>query len=697
MRSRVLLLLFFLLGLTPATMAQDNWEAVAGPFGGTTVYALVRHAATNTLYAATQGGLFRSTDQAQNWVQIDEGFEVAEVRTLAFDDAGALLAGTFGGGLYRTADAGTSWTDLAVPHDSITAMHLTDTGILYAGSFDGNIHWSSDQGSSWTSATTGLGGQPITDMASNGSWILACSHAGIFRSNDGGVTWTTANAGLPSTTINALLFVDGVGYLAGAEDGFVYRTATNGAGWTNLDASWSPLTTPVTAFDREPDGDILLSTQSGLLKLNSAAQLRAGYTIGDILIRGAVADDDGYLYAATQGAGVYGSANGGTSWASWSDGITSVITALTYTPGGALIAGTLGGGIFRSTDHGGTWTPINVGLGSLAVRALTSNLADGTLYAGTEGGFVYQSNDAGDAWTDIGYPGTRINTLLVRDDGDLFTGGPAGMRRFLPDSLLWKPTGLFGFEIFAHAQNSDGLMFASILERVMRSPDQGVGWATTQLQSDAQALYVTEDGRVFAGADSAGVYLAYDRGDPTFTWTRIDDAEAPLEVTTFILAQDGAILAGTSDDGVYLTRNDGATWGRVEGGLAHPHITVTTIDPATGIVFVGTRGGGIFRSQAATFTGREQLPQAQHGFRLTSAPNPFVQATTLSFDVAVAGPVSLRVYDLLGREVAVLFDEWLPAGPHARRIDGTSWPSGLYFARLTSHRHIQTLPLTLIR
>jgi hypothetical protein len=65
-------------------------------------------------------------------------------------------------------------------------------------------------------------------------------------------------------------------------------------------------------------------------------------------------------------------------------------------------------------------------------------------------------------------------------------------------------------------------------------------------------------------------------------------------------------------------------------------------------------------------------------------PNPFNGSTRIQFGLADAGHVSLRVYDILGREVAVLVDEILPLGTYTATFDASSLPSGTYVYVLTA-------------
>lgn len=63
-------------------------------------------------------------------------------------------------------------------------------------------------------------------------------------------------------------------------------------------------------------------------------------------------------------------------------------------------------------------------------------------------------------------------------------------------------------------------------------------------------------------------------------------------------------------------------------------------------------------------------------------PNPFSGTTTLSYNLPISGQVSLKVYDMLGNEVATLVEENQPEGPHALAFNAGDLPSGVYFYSL---------------
>ncbi|RPH92342.1 T9SS C-terminal target domain-containing protein [candidate division KSB1 bacterium] len=71
-------------------------------------------------------------------------------------------------------------------------------------------------------------------------------------------------------------------------------------------------------------------------------------------------------------------------------------------------------------------------------------------------------------------------------------------------------------------------------------------------------------------------------------------------------------------------------------------------------------------------------------------PNPFNAATMIAYDLPADGKVTLRVYDIVGRESAVLKDGFVEAGSHRVMFDGSGLASGIYFIRLDAGGITQT-------
>ena len=103
-------------------------------------------------------------------------------------------------------------------------------------------------------------------------------------------------------------------------------------------------------------------------------------------------------------------------------------------------------------------------------------------------------------------------------------------------------------------------------------------------------------------------------------------------------------------------------------------------------------------------------PEESDGFALgQNYPNPFNPTTGIRYQVGQLGPaggrtgvpgvseVKITVYDVLGREVAVLVDERKPAGTYEVRVDGSELASGMYVYRLIAGSFVQSRKMLLLR
>lgn len=122
-------------------------------------------------------------------------------------------------------------------------------------------------------------------------------------------------------------------------------------------------------------------------------------------------------------------------------------------------------------------------------------------------------------------------------------------------------------------------------------------------------------------------------------------------------------------------------------------------------LFIGTQRGGLhfYRNHAVPNAIVEtDLPSTPMLFQ--NYPNPLgangrseQSATTIAFQIPRSGFVTLKVYDLLGREVRTIVHGVVQAGTYAHTLDATRLPSGVYFYRLQSNSFSATKKLIVIR
>ncbi|RPI60879.1 MAG: T9SS C-terminal target domain-containing protein, partial [Ignavibacteriales bacterium] len=78
-------------------------------------------------------------------------------------------------------------------------------------------------------------------------------------------------------------------------------------------------------------------------------------------------------------------------------------------------------------------------------------------------------------------------------------------------------------------------------------------------------------------------------------------------------------------------------------------------------------------------------------------PNPFNPSTKITYSVASLSNVSLKIYDILGREVLTLVNEEKPAGRYEVNFNASSLASGVYFYQIKAGSFIQTKKLMLLK
>ena len=78
-------------------------------------------------------------------------------------------------------------------------------------------------------------------------------------------------------------------------------------------------------------------------------------------------------------------------------------------------------------------------------------------------------------------------------------------------------------------------------------------------------------------------------------------------------------------------------------------------------------------------------------------PNPFNPITTIRVDLPEDGYVSLKVYDIAGKQVKTLLDGFTQKGISVVQFDGTNFASGIYFCKLTAGEFNSSIKLVLLK
>jgi hypothetical protein len=105
----------------------------------------------------------------------------------------------------------------------------------------------------------------------------------------------------------------------------------------------------------------------------------------------------------------------------------------------------------------------------------------------------------------------------------------------------------------------------------------------------------------------------------------------------------------------------------------------------------------VFLPVVPVSVGEKEVKQPQD-FKLNqNYPNPLNPTTRISYSIIQQSFVTLRVYDLLGNEIAALVNEEKPAGSYELEFNGEGLTSGIYFYQLKSNSFVQTKKMILLK
>jgi hypothetical protein len=149
---------------------------------------------------------------------------------------------------------------------------------------------------------------------------------------------------------------------------------------------------------------------------------------------------------------------------------------------------------------------------------------------------------------------------------------------------------------------------------------------------------------------------------------------------------DAQTAIAVGDSGTIIQSGDGGlTWTALLSGTTNPLYAITSAGANRG--FAVGEGGTILGPSPGTVT---SVQKEGHSHMLPrevalaqNYPNPFNPTTAISYQLIAISFVTLKVFDLLGREVATLVDGRMEAGTHTAVWNASGFASGVYFYRLS--------------
>ena len=337
------------------------------------------------------------------------------------------------------------------------------------------------------------------------------------------------------------------------------------------------------------------------------------------------------------------------------------------------------GSILRTTDVGLNWSIVTSGVTD---DLLSVSFVDSFGICGARSQTIIYTSNGGEDWNiaQSGWVGGGFWGTVMLSPQIGFVAG---------ENSIWQP--LLGM-----------------------TTDSGQNWSFS-------AFYVNNNEGRATGVDFTDMFIGY-------TSVRVWDGRGAISKTTnggsdwvttffnnplrdidFPISATGLIGYSVGDSGaIYKTYDAGSNWQAQQSGIFTRLNGVHFLDLDYGFA-VGDNG-----TLLRTTTGGEPVTQLNENSYIVQSfkleqnyPNPFNPSTNIEFRIAERGFVTLKVYDVLGNEVATLVNEEKPAGTYEvefSAIDGSAFggdadklTSGIYFYQLKARNFVETKKMIFLK
>lgn len=377
------------------------------------------------------------------------------------------------------------------------------------------------------------------------------------------------------------------------------------------------------------------------------------------------------------------------------------------------------GAVFQTRNGGSNWTQCtSLPHHGTCVFGLNANTAFVCVNL-TNDGRVYRTTDGGTSWTlalQHAGPSASINDVRMFGDANgVAIGNPVGglWRVFKTsnggatwDTLSRIPEPGFGYRDATDWVGEQQGWFGTDGGFVYRTTDGGSTWSPSDLGSLDVFSLVFPDGQL--GLASTAFRYAYRTTNGGASWSYVSTIPAPHPAVIVSFIAGAAVPTprwwATSLDEIYRSTNHGLLWtyetladGRPFNDISMKHLPEKGL--IVGYAVTAAADGVVMRyREVVTSTPEDQSYPWPLSLQLhQNYPNPFNPLTSIEFRLPKSGPVTLKVYDILGQEVRTLVNEPKEAGVHRVQFDASGLTSGVYVYRIENGRHTVSRKMVLLK
>ena len=696
---------------------------------------------------AAFGGVWKSTNGGINWLAKSDNEASLSSGALAIDPTNTSIiyygtgeatysaASYYGRGLLKSTNGGDTWTNYTSGLNSTTYFSRivirpnNPTQLLAAlGSSSGGIYRSTNGGVNWSVLNSGRCDDVVFSPSGDTAYAVG-SGTGYRISTNGGQTFTSS-AALTMRTRNQIAIcrtspniLYAATHSSTAPTIMVFKSTDAGTTFNqvavgtdfNGGQAWYDFYVYVNPFDPNyvyvGSIDIWRSTDGGTTFQN----ITNGYAGGNVHVDQHNLDfhptDANRMFCVNDG-GVWNSTDRGTTWTNLNASLTlTQFYRMTSDPSNSqhLLGGTQDNGTQRTTGSI-NWTAAFGGDGGEVCFQSQNPLR---ILGETQNNGVYRSLNGGASWSSAtsGLSGTGawVGPLISHpDSADIFYTARNAVFKTTNSAGSWTSisSGISGtIREMAISKSNASIMYATVGAAVYKSTDAGYTWGSVTVglpNRTITSVYVHPDSPnvailTFSGFGAGKVYRTANGGT---SWVNIsgDLPDTPInDVLIYYPGTSTSTYLAATDIGVFITNNYGTTWTELADGLPNTVAMHLDYNASSGKIRIGTHGRGVYETSLVTGV-IDYSSEVPGSFKLLqNFPNPFNPSTNVRYAIPQSGPVQLKVFDVLGKEIATLVEENQSAGTYTVAWNAGNLASGIYYYQLRAGSFSQTRKMMLVK
>jgi len=690
----------------------------------------------NWVAVGLAGAFMKTTDAGNSWsVNHTAGGSVTgfymgqgrELNSVKFFDVNTGLICGVSGWIARTTNGGVSWdTTLCPVTNYINSFKFIDANTGYATASNGIILKTTNQGLNWSTIQTGYTSvYSLNNIDISGTTFYVPSSSGVLVSTNNGANWTLSTLN-SSQYYYGCLAVSQDTCLVSGSGGLVFVTYNRGNSWTELPSL--PTTSTLSCITKSGNvisviGDnnyIYQTTNYGTnwtslpYNITLTGYMNAAYVYGNTLL---VAGDYGVILKSTNNGANWNSVTDIRSygqkydvWAEYNDGKVWVV-------GEPSISGTTFDQVLYSSNGGTYW--VTQSFSSTATVKSISMVDGNTGWIVGTPNFVRKTTNAGITWDSVALPGSLSSDYFYKVIFKDINNGYIFNWEKNSNGTVWKTTN--GGQNWSQIIMPDTVGYAGTIDAASFI-NVNTGW----LVNDYNSPYKTTNG---------GFNWTRQDNSPSISGWAVKDIQMLNENTGYICGSSGHLWKTTNGgvrwDSVIVPFMTGLSasynknlWTNANTGwlIGGTGVAIKTINGGSSWLLTNT-GGGLYQtggfarstdsiyvlaynssilkmSRPPTSNISEWSSIVPEKYYLSqNYPNPFNPTTTIKFGIPKAGLVSLKIYDITGREMDnILNNVHLNAGTVKYTFDGSKLSSGVYFYSLSvDNKIVNTKKMLLIK